>query len=223
MKHKKPSISEHLASLSVQYGVYPAELFQALINAREDKKAKCQNLTIEYRGSVGQEAIFLIKQDNNALVQFRVNEEILREKDLTFDNWMDNEKIKKQIAKQNPAEQVSLSIKDLRHGLKKVKLEAKVTHIEEPRMVHTQFGNNALLANAMIEDDTGKIRLCLWDQQVNAVSVGDTIQLSNASVATFKGEKQLRLGKNGTLIVAKHDNSQNAKKADAGNTKIICA
>ena len=43
--------------------------------------------------------------------------------------------------------------------------------------------------------------LCLWDQQVNAVSLGDSIEVKNAHVATFKGEKQLRLGKNGSVIV----------------------
>ena len=201
MKHKKPSISEHLASLSVQYGVYPAELFQALVSARENKKASCQGLTVEYRGSVDSEAIFLIKQNDKVVVQFRVAETTLLQKDIAFENWMDTDKIRKQIAKQNPAGSASTYIRDLRHGLKKINLEAKVLEIQEPRMVHTQFGSNALLANAVIEDETGKIKLCLWDQQVHAVAVGDTIQITNASVSTFKGEKQLRLGKTGTLTV----------------------
>ena len=213
MKHKKPSISEHLASLSVQYGVYPAELFQALVAARENKKASCQGLTVEYRGSVDSEAIFLIKQNDKVVVQFRVAETTLLQKDIAFDNWMDTDKIRKQIAKQNPAGPVSTQIRDLRHGLKKINLEAKVLEIQEPRMVHTQFGSNALLANAVIEDETGKIKLCLWDQQVHAVAVGDTIKVSNASVSTFKGEKQLRLGKTGTITVTQ--NSPSIKKSQA--------
>jgi ssDNA-binding replication factor A large subunit len=69
-------------------------------------------------------------------------------------------------------------------------------------MVYTQFGNSALLANATIEDETGKIKLCLWDKQVNSIAVGDKVQVANATVATFKGEKQLRLGKTGTVTVA---------------------
>jgi replication factor A1 len=221
LKHKKPEISEHLASLSVQYSVYPAELFQALVTARENKKATCQSLTVEYRGSVDGEAIFLIKQGDNVVVQFRVDEETLTQKNIAFDNWMDTDKIRKQIAKLTPAESVTASIRDLRHGMKKINLEAKVVKVEEPRMVHTQFGNNALLANALIEDDTGKIKLCLWDQQVNAVAVGDTVQIGNASVSTFKGEKQLRLGKTGTLTVTQKDA---AKKAVLGQPKkLVCA
>jgi hypothetical protein len=43
--------------------------------------------------------------------------------------------------------------------------------------------------------------LCLWDQQVNAVSMDDYIEVKNAHVAMFKAEKQLRLGKNGTITI----------------------
>jgi replication factor A1 len=201
LKRKKPSISEYLASLSVQYGLYPAELFQSLISARENKKAQLEGLTIEYRGSVDGEAIFLIKQDGNVAGQFRVEEETLTQKDVAFDKWMDTDKIRKQIAKQNPAEPVTFQVINLRQGMKKVNLQANVINIEEPRLVHTQFGNSALLANAIVEDETGKIKLCLWDQQVKSVVVGDKIQLNNAMVSLFKGEKQLRLGKTGLLTV----------------------
>jgi replication factor A1 len=126
---------------------------------------------------------------------------------------MDTDKIRKQIAKQNPAEPIELRINDLRQGMKKINLDAKVVQIEEPRMVHTQFGNSALLANAIVEDESGKIKLCLWDQQVKAVSVGDAIHVNNASVSVFKGEKQLRLGKTGSVTV-----TEAAQKA-AGKTK----
>jgi len=216
MRSKKPSINEHLASLSVQYDVYPAELFQALVGARKSGKAKasCQQLSVEYRGSVDDEAIFLIKQNEAALVQFRVCEDTLLREDFAFDDWMDNSKIRKQIAKLNPQGPVSAFICDLRHGMKKVNLEGKVLKIDEPRMVYTQFGNSALLANATIEDETGKIKLCLWDKQVNSIAVGDKVQVANATVATFKGEKQLRLGKTGTVTVAsKEDIAAKAKDA----------
>ncbi len=202
MKSKKPSVSELLASLSVQYGVYPAELFQCLVKAWKDKKSQCQDLTIEHRGIVDNEAIFLIKQGDNVIVQFRLLEKTLLEGGIAFDNWMDNDRVRRQMAKCLPAENKSVTIKDLRHGMKKVNLEAKVLEMTKPRMVRTQFGNEALLANAVIEDDTGKIKLCLWDQQVNAITVGDTIRIGNASISTFKGEKQIRLGKTGTLTVS---------------------
>ena len=220
MKQKKSSIGDHLASLSVQYGCYPAELFQAMVAAKENGKGEnvCQNLTIEYRGNVDSEAIFLIKQNGNAQVQFRVNEETLKQKDLGFDSWMESDRIRKQIARQNPAEPVSTQVGYLRHGMKKVNVdEATVLDTPQPKQVHTQFGNTIMMANVYVQDESGKIKLCLWDEQIKSVKAGDVIQIKNASVATFKGEKQLRLGKTGTITVLRKEqpkphNSPRAKK-----------
>lgn len=219
MKQKKSSISEHLASLSVQYDVYPAELFQALVDAKENKKATCHNLTVECRGTIDGEAIFLLKQDANVIGQFRVEESTLLRKDIEFKSWLDGDRIRRQIANKNPMGPVSTLIADLRHGMKKVNLEAKVTGIQEPRMVHTQFGNSALLSNATIEDETGSIKLCLWDTQVNSVATGDAIKVENASVFTFKGEKQLRLGKTGTLTVT--ESAPAKKRANPKTSKAL--
>jgi ssDNA-binding replication factor A large subunit len=58
----------------------------------------------------------------------------------------------------------SFQIKDLRVGMKKVKLEAKVVEVSKPRYVVTRFGNCASVANAMVSDDTGKIKLCLVER-----------------------------------------------------------
>jgi replication factor A1 len=86
--------------------------------------------------------------------------------------------------------------------MKRVKLEAKVLEVSEPRFVVTRFGNCASVANATVSDDTGKIRLCLWNDQISSVAVGDTVQIENASISQFKNERQLRVGKNGVLRIA---------------------
>jgi ssDNA-binding replication factor A large subunit len=57
------------------------------------------------------------------------------------------------------------------------------------------------VANALIGDKTGTIKLCLWDAQTRAVCKGDTVHIKNARAFAFKGEKQLRLGRNGTISV----------------------
>ena len=200
MKSKKPTLEDQLAFISAQHEVYPTELFQALIQAKEHGKSACGDLTVEYRGSVNNEAIFLITKNSKVIAQFRVPEETLSQKDVSFDNWMDTSRVRKEIAKQNPAP-AHMKIENLRVGMKKVNVIAKVLETSEPSKVHTQFRDNALVSNAWIGDETGKIMLCLWDQQVNAVSVGDCIEVKNAHVAMFKAEKQLRLGKNGTIKI----------------------
>ena len=199
MKSKKPTLEDQLAVLSAQHNLYPAELFQGLVQAKEQgKSVAVEDVTVEYRGSINTQAIFLITKDNKVVAQFRVPEEMLLQKDISFDNSMETSKVRKEMAKQNPTPS-HLKVEDLRVGMKKITVTAEVLETSEPSKVHTQFRDNALVSNAWIGDETGKIMLCLWDQQVNAVSVGDCIEVKNAHVATFKGEKQLRLGKNGSI------------------------
>ncbi|MGD0451947.1 MAG: hypothetical protein ABSA79_12960 [Candidatus Bathyarchaeia archaeon] len=198
MKPKKPTLEDQLAFISAQHNVYPTELFQSLIQAKEHRKSVCEDLTVEYRGSVNDQAIFLIKKGTKVISQFRVSEEMLAKTDVSFDNSMDSSRVRKEIAKQTPTPS-HVKIGDLREGMKKVNVIGEVLQTSEASKVHTQFRDNALVSNAIIGDDTGKVLLCLWDQQVNAVSMGDHIEVRNAHVASFKGEKQLRLGKNGTI------------------------
>ena len=96
----------------------------------------------------------------------------------------------------------AMRIKDLKIGMKSVSLKAKVLEVTKSTLVVTRFGNYANVANALISDDTGTIKLCLWNDQINCVSVGDTVQVENARISAFRGERQLRVGKNGVLSVA---------------------
>ncbi len=200
MRQKKSTLGEHLALLSVKYNIYPNEVFQALISARKNEKSACGNLTVEYRGKVKHETIFLITKNNNVVAQFRVDEEFLLRKDNPFESWMNTDKIRKKIAKQN-TESIYTQINDLRAGMKRINIKATVIEIPKPAQVHTQFGNNVMVVNALVGDDTGKIKLCLWEGQIGQIAVGDSIELKNAQVCVFRGEKQLRLGKNGVLTV----------------------
>jgi replication factor A1 len=200
MKPKKPTLEDQLAFISAQHDVYPTELFQALSTSKEQGKVAVSDLTVEYRGNVNDQAIFLITKDGKVIAQFRVPEETLARSDVSFDNSMDTSRVRKEIARQNP-QPSHLKIEDLRVGMKKINVTAEVLETAEPSKVHTQFRDNAIVSNASIGDETGKILLCLWDQQIGSVHVGDCIEIKNAHVAMFKGERQLRLGKNGSITV----------------------
>jgi replication factor A1 len=200
MKPKKPTLEDQLAFISAQHDVYPTELFSALVRSKEEGKTSVGDLSVEYRGSVNDQAIFLITKDGKVVAQFRVPQDTLARTDISFDSSMDTGRVRKEIARQNPAP-THLKIEDLRVGMKKINVAAEVVEVAEPSKVHTQFRDNAVVSNAVIQDETGKILLCLWDQQVNTVHAGDSIEVKNAHVAMFKGEKQLRLGKNGTVTI----------------------
>ena len=194
-------MEDQLAFIATQHEVYPTELFQALITAKEKSKPiSVSDLNVEYRGNVANQAIFLITREGKVVAQFRVPDDTLSRTDVSFDNSMDTSKVRREIARQNPAPS-HLKIENLRVGMKKINVSAEVLQVSEPSKVHTQFRDNAIVSNAVVGDETGKVLLCLWDQQINSVHVGEHIEVKNAHVAMFKGEKQLRLGKNGKICL----------------------
>ena len=201
MNQKKPTIIEHLAFLSVKYSVQLSELFHALVTAREHGTVMCENLVVEYRGNIRKEEVFLITKDRKVIVQFRIAKEFLLRKDLRIECWLNTDKIRKQLAKQVCGPDVSTMVQDLRHGMKKVTVEAEVLETPKPSLVRTRYGNSAMITNAWIADETGKVKLCLWNEQAGYINIGDIIQIKNASVTAFKGERQLCLGKTGTISV----------------------
>ena len=195
---RKKSAGEYLACLSVKYEVYPDALFYALLSAGENRKSRCGDLSIECRGKTKGKIIFLITEDSEVIAQFPVSEKLLSQQGNPIRNFMETDRVRKQIAKKNRSA-ASRSIPDLRAGLNNVSLKAKVLEVTQPKHVVTRYGNLASLAKALIADETGKIKLCLWNEQIDSVAAGDTVQIENARTSTFRGERQLSLGKKGTL------------------------
>jgi hypothetical protein len=192
------SPGEYLAFLSVKYEVDPDEFFYALISAEENQRSKCESLSIECRSKAQDKVIFLILKDSKVVAQFPVLREFLLEKSNPIKNFMKTDLTRRYLIKKNRGSH-SLLIRDLRTGMRHVKLKAKILEIPRPRLVVTRFGNCASVVNALIADETGTIKLCLWNERINSVSNGDTIQIENARTSTFRGERQLSLGKTGTL------------------------
>jgi len=95
-----------------------------------------------------------------------------------------------------------LKIKDLRDGTKRVDIEAKVIEKTSPREVLSRYKDVVLrVANATISDETGTIKLTLWNDQIDQVKVNDTIKIENGYVTSFRGEIQLNIGRYGKLSV----------------------
>ncbi len=95
-----------------------------------------------------------------------------------------------------------MKIKELRDGMRKVDLVAKVLEISEPRQVISRYSGRAFkVADAIIGDETGTIKLSLWNEQIDQVNVNDTIKIENGYVRSFRGEPQLNVGKYGKLTV----------------------
>ena len=95
-----------------------------------------------------------------------------------------------------------MNIKDLRNGMKRVNVEAKVVEKGNPREVMSRFKDETYrVADAVVADETGSIKLTLWNEQIDQVNVNDKIKVENGYVTSFKGEIQLNVGRYGKLTV----------------------
>jgi len=95
-----------------------------------------------------------------------------------------------------------LNIKDLRNGMRRVTVEAKVVEKGEPRQVRSRYKDETYtVADATIADETGSIKLTLWNEQIDQVEVNNTVKIENGYVTSFRGEVQLNVGKFGTMTV----------------------
>lgn len=86
--------------------------------------------------------------------------------------------------------------------MKRVEVEAKVVSIEPAREVMARYKDVVhRVANASISDETGTIKLTLWNNQIEQVKVDDNIKVENGYITTFRGEMQLNVGRYGKLSV----------------------
>jgi replication factor A1 len=203
---QKKTVGEYLAFLSVKYEVKPHKLFKALISAWKNHTANCGKLSITCRKKIrGGKAIFLLTNKGKVVAQFPISEKFLREKN-PITQSQNTSLIRSYLAKKADRKRHSLNIRDLKKGMKQISLKAKVLEIPEPKRVFTRFGNYAAVTNALLTDKTGNIKLCLWNEQIKSISEGDIIHIENARLSFFRGEKQLRIGKNGRISVVEKEN-----------------
>jgi replication factor A1 len=97
---------------------------------------------------------------------------------------------------------MNLEIKDLRDGMKRVSVEGRVVEKGNTREVRSKYKDETYrIADAMVADETGSIKLTLWNEQIDQVSVDNIIKIENGYVTSFRGEIQLNVGKFGKLTI----------------------
>jgi replication factor A1 len=196
----KRSPSEYLAFLSAKYEVDPDNFFRALVSASKNQMSTCNGLSIECRCKQRESVTLLITNGSDVVAQFPVTTEFLFEQKNPIMDAGRTNGLGKGLNRKSRGPHWA-QIKDLRIGMKSVDLKAEVIEVAEPKLVVTRFGNHASVANALISDETGKIKMCLWNEQIKSISEGDIIQIENAAISAFRGEKQVRIRKNSLLLL----------------------
>jgi len=209
----KVSVGEYLAFLSIKYEVNPDRFFYALISAWKNQESTCGKLLIECRKKRRDSAVFLITNGPKVVAQFPISKNFLEQTN-PIRMFANTSLLRRSLIKKTKRAN-RLPIRDLKTGMKQINLKAKVLEIAKPTFVFTRFGNYASVANALIADKTGAIKLCLWNEQINSISEGDIIHIEDARMSTFRGERQLRVGKNGKLSVIENVDFSSLEKIKA--------
>jgi replication factor A1 len=93
-----------------------------------------------------------------------------------------------------------MKISELQPRMGNVNIEAEVVEKGDVREF-TKFGKVGRVCNAVVKDDSGKVKLTLWNDDVDKVNVGDKVKLSSGYVNEYQGEMQLTTGRAGKLEV----------------------
>jgi len=116
-----------------------------------------------------------------------------------------------------------MAIKDLKIRQGNVDIVLDVVDVGEVREFE-KFGRSGKVATAIAKDETGDIKLSLWNEQVDDVKPGDKVHIINGYVSEWQGEPQLTTGKMGKLEIvgeSKETKEEMTKDPDEEDDKKI--
>ena len=92
-------------------------------------------------------------------------------------------------------------VEDIRDGQQRVIIEASVENIGVTRTVTSRkTGEELKVADVILTDDTGSIKLVLWNQQIPQVRADSRVRIEEGYVTSYRDELQLSIGKWGSII-----------------------
>ncbi len=92
-------------------------------------------------------------------------------------------------------------IGELREGQMRIIVEGRVESISSTRIVKSRkTGEDLRVADATLRDETGSIKLVLWNNQIPQVREDTNIRIEEGFAKTYRDELQMSVGKWGMII-----------------------
>ncbi len=192
----------YLIRVSKKYGLDTHEFLTCFQRAWVHEKSSHNSISIQLRQRTEDSGVFLVTKDQEVIAQVHLNHTLLKylpEVDPASFPFI----VSTPAARTERLETTDVQIKDIGAGVKWVNLIAKVVGKSNTRNVFSRFGESLALSVATISDGSGSMRLPLWNAQIDRVVIGDTVQIENGRVRTFRGELQVSVGRNGKLGVTR--------------------
>jgi len=92
-------------------------------------------------------------------------------------------------------------IEDIHDGRQRIIIEGRVDKMMAPRTVKSRkTGEDLKIADATLSDETGSIKLVLWNNQIPQVKENTRLRIEEGFAKTYRDELQMSVGKWGGII-----------------------
>ncbi len=112
-----------------------------------------------------------------------------------------------------------MKVNELQAKQGNVDIEVEIVSVDEPREFQ-KFGMTGRVANATAKDDTGEIKVTLWNEQIDQVKAGDKVKITKGYVNEWQGEKQLTTGKFGQLEVLGSESTEGTEANEEASDAV---
>jgi len=197
----------YLIWLSKKYGLDTRRFLMCFPYAWTHEKSSQNGISIELRQQTDSDCVFLVTKDQAVIAQLHLSRNLLRHLPEVDPASFSSIGFTPSTGMET-SETSDLEIKDIDAKVRSLNLRAKVIEKSMPRYVFSRHGDALTVSTATISDGTGSIRMSLWNAEIDRVSIGDTVQIDNGRVGTFRGELQISLGRKGRLQVVENQSMQ---------------
>lgn len=95
-------------------------------------------------------------------------------------------------------ESQSKKISSLREGEDNITVRVRVIKVEDPKVINTRKGPKRI-SEAIVGDDTGRIKLTLWGKHAGTLEEGEAVEIQGAWTTSYRGDVQLNVGYKGEI------------------------
>lgn len=183
----------YLLMLSKKYDLEPIALHNALVEAKDCKESKCGSLSIRFRELRDNALCFMFSRNDRAVAQTAISEHSIAKLREVPQELMRLLKDRDQKSTATDRGESERPISDLQVGMRHVNLRARVIDKSKVRAVRSRDGLPLAVCSATLSDGTGRIRLSLWNRQIDSVAKNDVVVIREATVRHFRGEMQLSI------------------------------
>ncbi|ABM80679.1 OB-fold nucleic acid binding domain-containing protein [Hyperthermus butylicus] len=91
-----------------------------------------------------------------------------------------------------------VKISELKPGMDNVTVRVRVLEAEAPRVIETRRGPRTI-SEAVVGDETGRVKLTLWGRAAGTLSEGEAVEIQGAWTTNYRGNVVLNVGGRGGI------------------------